>query len=145
MLDKQRSKRKPLNANASLILKALQQDQRPHSAYQLIDKLRDVGISAPPTVYRALDQLIATGNVHRLESLNAYVACARGHCQESFDAAFAICADCGSVEELADTSVAKAAANWAKKNKFALSATTLELRGVCEACRTSAACEAARG
>lgn len=134
-LNKHRSKRKPHNSNAKLVLSALQEDPRPHSAYELVDKLRDAGISAPATVYRALGRLIDAGSVHRLESLNAYVACTGGHCQEDCDAAFAICDDCGSVEELADAAVVKAAAAWAKNNTFMLSATTLELRGVCKACR----------
>lgn len=143
VLGKQRSRVKPRHTNAKLVLSALQQDQRPHSAYELVDKLRDVGISAPVTVYRALEQLIDAGRVHRLESLNAYVACTHGHCQENTDAAFAICDDCGSVEELADASVTKAAATWARKNRFTLNSTTLELRGVCQACRASS--EEARG
>ena len=101
--------------NAKLVLSALQEDQRPHSANELVDKLRDVGISAPVTVYRALERLIDAGSVHRLESLNAYVACTKGHCAENTNAAFAICEDCGGLEELADASVTKAAANWSQK------------------------------
>ena len=139
----QSAKKKPGNANASLVLSALQKDQRPFTAYELIDRLRDAGITAPATVYRALDRLIASGSVHRLESLNAYVACAHGRCHENNDAAFAICDDCGRVEELADASVTNAAASWAKKNTFTLSAATLELRGVCKSCRANS--KAAQG
>ncbi len=48
---------------------------RPVSAYEIIDSLRDKAILAPQTVYRSLDRLIASGAAHRLESLNAFVAC----------------------------------------------------------------------
>ena len=49
-----------------------------HSAYDLLDELRGKYPKiAPPTVYRALAALIESGQVHRLESLNAYVACQR--------------------------------------------------------------------
>ncbi len=34
-----------------------------------------MGADAPPTVYRALDFLMANGFVHKLESVNAFVAC----------------------------------------------------------------------
>lgn len=129
-----RKKRRSLESTASVVLAALQQDQRPYSAYELIDRLQGTGITAPPTVYRALEQLIASGRVHRLESLNAYVACSRGHCREKSDAVFAICDDCGSVDELADTSVLVAAADWAKKNAFALREVAFELRGRCVSC-----------
>ena len=45
-------------------------------AYDLLAELdRQGGAAKPPTVYRALDFLMAHGLVHRLESLNAYVGC----------------------------------------------------------------------
>ena len=69
-------------------------------------RLRPMGISAPPTVYRALGQLTARGLVHRLESLNAFVACA--HPRHGEGTAFAICGDCGVVEEFVDSDVSAA-------------------------------------
>ena len=51
--------------------------QKPLSAYDVIDALREDGRLAPPTVYRALQKLIDKGLAHRLETQNAYVACRR--------------------------------------------------------------------
>jgi Fur family zinc uptake transcriptional regulator len=65
------------------------------------DAVRGQGITAPPTVYRALNRLVDEGLAHRVESLNAYVACA--HSQHGEGAAiFSICQECGAVEEIDD-------------------------------------------
>ena len=49
-------------------------------AYDLLDRLRpEVGSPKPPTVYRALDFLSRLGFVHRVEALNAFIACDHGH------------------------------------------------------------------
>lgn len=143
-MNNRRTKRRSLNSTALLVLEALRSDQRPYSAYELMDKLRGNGVAAPATVYRALERLIAAGSVHRLETLNAYIACTRGHGEENCDVAFAICEGCGNVNEFSDISIAAAAANWAKANSFALDAVTFEIRGTCGACRTDAAADAAR-
>lgn len=52
----------------------------------------------PPTVYRALQFLVAEGFVHRIEQLNAFVPC-RVDCHDM--AAFLICDTCEHVEEYA--------------------------------------------
>jgi Fur family zinc uptake transcriptional regulator len=67
-------------------------------AYDLLDRLRpDVGSPKPPTVYRALDFLSELGLVHRVEALNAFIACDHGHVGHL--AEFFICEDCEKVEE----------------------------------------------
>ena len=115
-----------------LVAEALRAASRPLSAYELIDRLRNHGVSAPTTVYRALNRLIAAGQVHRLESLNAFVSCA-GDCQHG-TAVFAICGTCGTVAEFDDDVVAKRLAAWAHRAKFSLERTTIELRGRCGTC-----------
>ncbi|MGB2321810.1 MAG: Fur family transcriptional regulator, partial [Candidatus Puniceispirillaceae bacterium] len=64
-----------LTRNQTLVLEALASAGQPLGAYSLLDLLRDQGFKAPLQVYRALDQLISEGLVHRLESLNAWTAC----------------------------------------------------------------------
>lgn len=131
------SKRRPAQEQDQLIITALQQSGRPVSAYEIIDQLRDRATLAPQTVYRALDRLIASGSAHRLESLNAFVAC----CQTSHEgtAVFAICDDCGTVSEFAEPRAVEALANWAKRSKYAVRTMTLELRGRCASCSSRAA------
>ena len=51
---------------------------KPIKAYDLLELVRGgegAGAAAPPTVYRALDFLLANGFIHKLESVNAFVAC----------------------------------------------------------------------
>jgi len=67
-------------------------------AYDLLDKLKpERGSPKPPTVYRALDFLSRLGLIHRVEALNAFIACDHGHAGHL--AEFFICETCDSVEE----------------------------------------------
>lgn len=130
------TKRRPAQEQDKLIFAALRESGRPVSAYEIIDQLRDRAMLAPQTVYRALDRLIASGSAHRLESLNAFVACGQsGHQHEGQAAAvFAICDECGTVLEFAEPRAVEALAGWAKRSKYTVRAMTLELRGRCAAC-----------
>lgn len=115
-----------------MIVEALRGVGRPVSAYELIDRLRDKATLAPQTVYRSLDRLIAGGQAHRLESLNAFVACR--HPSHEGVAVFAICEDCGTVTEFDEPQAVERLHAWAKKAKFAVDQMTLEIRGRCRAC-----------
>ena len=66
----------PRGANHEQVYRVLRSARGPMTAYQILDAVRPKGISAPPTVYRALNRLMRDGLAHRLESMNAYVACA---------------------------------------------------------------------
>jgi len=131
------TKRRPAPEQDKMIADALRGVGRPVSAYELIDELRDQASLAPQTVYRALDRLIADGKAHRLESLNAFVACR--HPSHEGAAVFAICNDCGTATEFAEPAAVERLAGWARKAKFAVERMTLELRGRCHACTVRAA------
>ena len=52
------------------VLRLLCESEKPLSAYELLDRMRDtVRNPTPPTVYRVLDFLVEQGLVHKLESL----------------------------------------------------------------------------
>lgn len=122
-----------LTRNQSLVLDALRNDG-PVSAYSLLDQLREHGFRAPLQVYRALDKLIDLGMVHRLESINSFVACAKPHACEHGLVAFAICSDCGQVDEFVDEVVEDRLKGWAERTAFRLGRTTIEMRGTCATC-----------
>jgi Fur family zinc uptake transcriptional regulator len=128
------SKRRPAQEQDKLIFTALRESGRPVSAYEIIDQLRDRATLAPQTVYRALDRLIASGSAHRLETLNAFVACGQSDHQHQGAAVFAICDDCGTVTEFGERRAVEALAAWAKRSKYTVRTMTLELRGRCAAC-----------
>ncbi len=127
-----------LTRNQALVFEALRAADAPLSAYTILDRLRDDGLRAPLQVYRALDKLVEFGLVHRLESLNAFVACdhpaGEAHGESHGTVAFAICEECGNVTEFAQQEVAKRLQGWAEAEGFHPRSTVIELRGLCEAC-----------
>lgn len=105
----------------------------PLGAYALLDRLKGSNFKAPLQVYRALDKLVAFGIAHRLESLNAFVACAHRH-EEDGPTAFAICDVCGQVEEFIDPDIGRGLTRWSSKQPFRIAKVTVELRGLCGDC-----------
>ena len=127
-----------LTKNQTLVLNVLAASGTPLSAYAILDALRDEGLRAPLQVYRALDSLMAFGNVHRLESLNAFVACSHPKCGMHSNVAFTICEKCSNVSEITDEKLTSQLTELANKRRFSLSKSTIELRGLCSECQPSA-------
>ena len=128
-----------LTRNQELVLGALSAAPGPLSAYDILDKLRADGLRAPLQIYRALEKLVDRGLAHRLESLNAFVACADMHCHRKGLIAFAICESCGKVDEFADAVIEERLGSWAKNDGFKVERTTMEIRGRCSDCLQKAA------
>lgn len=128
-----------LTRNQELVLGALNASTAPLSAYDILDKLRTEGLRAPLQVYRALDKLVDRGLAHRLESINAFVACADAHCHRKGLIAFAICESCGKVDEFADEVIEERLGAWARSGGFKVERTTMEIRGRCAECLQKAA------
>jgi Fur family zinc uptake transcriptional regulator len=103
------------------------------SAYAILDRVRNAGISHPPTVYRALAELMQKGMVHRLQSRSAFIACDHGACDGKY--AFAICRKCEKVVEIPLSGKDQAALLALAPEEISPEQVTLELAGVCEACR----------
>lgn len=105
-------------------------------AYDLLDQLSTQHAAArPPTVYRALDFLIEQGLVHRIESQNAYVACACPEHAHGFQ--LLICRGCGHVEELHLDDISGQLAARAESKGFHVERQTIELQGLCTACQAA--------
>ncbi|MFC0338639.1 Fur family transcriptional regulator, zinc uptake regulator [Kushneria avicenniae] len=105
-------------------------------AYELLDLLSSEHASArPPTVYRALDFLLEQGLVHRIESLNAYVACPCPDHSRGFQ--LMICRHCGLVEEMHDHDTMARLEETAAGHGFRIERQTIELSGVCQQCQQS--------
>jgi Fur family zinc uptake transcriptional regulator len=125
--------RADLTRNQKLVLSALRDGAQPLSAYQLLDRLRPHKVTAPPTVYRALDKLMERGLVHRIETANTFVACAHGPHEE--DMALRVCRSCGAADEVPLGDLLDALKGRAGRDGFALDRLTLEIEGLCGACR----------
>ena len=126
-----------LTKNQTLVMGALSNADGPLSAYTILDKLRDDGFRAPLQVYRALDKLVEFGLVHRLESLNAFVACRHTECGDRGQTVFMICETCGKAIEITDSAISKRLKSLAGDVGFDLQKAAVELRGTCEACRAA--------
>ncbi len=106
---------------------------KPIGAYDILERLRDHGkIAAPISVYRVLDFLIEQRFVHRLATINAYMACVTP--EDPHAAQFLICQCCGSVTEISDPIIDKAIAEGAKTAHFQVSYPLVEIMGVCADC-----------
>ncbi len=128
---------KTLTRNQFLVLGRLRKAQKPLSAYDILDQLRSEGLKAPLQIYRALGALTSLGRAHRLESLNAFVACASNECNCSGLSAFAICDKCGKVDEFTDHVLGQRLEGWADNNGFNASHSVVEMHGTCAACSRS--------
>jgi Fur family transcriptional regulator, zinc uptake regulator len=128
-----------LTAPQQAALASLKTAKRPMSAYALLDQLREKGFNAPTQVYRALDRLMEHGLVHRLVSLNAYVACRHSAQHRHSTTAFAICDQCGQVDELADDGLNRSLARLTKGQTFSVTTPVIELHGQCAHCLEHAA------
>ena len=55
--------------NEKLVWDVLAVSKEPLKAYEILDTLKERGVRAPMTVYRALDGLEAKGHIHKLDGL----------------------------------------------------------------------------
>jgi Fur family zinc uptake transcriptional regulator len=115
------------------VLHLLLESEEPAKAYDLLANLDGEGSPKPPTVYRALDFLQEMGLAHKIESLNAYVAC--GHASHAHSAVFLICDRCGNVTEIQSDALHDALISQAKQRGFMVEQQTIEAHGFCEQCR----------
>ncbi|MEL6617638.1 MAG: transcriptional repressor [Pseudomonadota bacterium] len=115
------------------VLELLLQEHRALGAYAILDLLRDAGFgSQPPVAYRALDFLVEHGFAHKIERLNAFVACA--HPGESHSPAFMICRSCDAVAEAQSTPGKGALGAAARAAGFQIEKAVVEAEGLCPAC-----------
>lgn len=115
-------------------LSILLEHHRAIGAYELLERLDSEGLgSKPPVAYRALAFLVDNGFAHRIEKLNAYIACA--HPGEKHAPAFLICNGCGAVAETQLSVMAGKLAQTARNTGFEISHCIMEAEGQCPQCK----------
>ena len=103
-------------------------------AYDILELLNADGARAqPPVAYRALDFLTRNGFAHRIERLNAFVACAAP--DETHTPAFLICRSCDTVAETRPETAPMDGA--AARAGFAIESRVIEAEGICPRCRAA--------
>lgn len=115
----------------------LLQEHRALGAYDILDRLRAAGFgSQPPVAYRALDFLVEHGFAHKIERLNAFIACA--HPEARHAPAFMICRICDAVAEAQATPAKGALGAAADAAGFRIERTVIEAEGICPDCARKA-------
>lgn len=103
-------------------------------AYELLDLFRKHDPNAKPvTIYRALDFLMEAGLVHKIESLNAFIACLQAEAQHK--SAILICDQCKNAYEIDATLVYDSLFSLSEAVQFKPQCLTLELHGLCASCQ----------
>ncbi len=128
------------------VLEILLEEHRALGAYDVLARLQVEGLGAhPPLAYRALDFLVEHGFAHKLQRLNAFVACAdpdagahgaKGRSGEHRPA-FLICRKCAAVAEMDAGGVARALAGAAAAAGFRIETAAVEAEGLCPACQAA--------
>jgi Fur family zinc uptake transcriptional regulator len=121
----------PIGPNEQAVLGVLKHRRKPLSAYDILEGLHGTKMRAAVQVYRSLDKLAQQGLVHRLESLNAFVACHCAHGKSS--PGFMLCTCCGDVQEFDAGKSVSAAAGQIKD--FKIEIPRVELKGLCSHCQ----------
>lgn len=124
----------PLRESA---LRALWSSRRPIGAYDLRDQLsKTLGrkLSAA-SIYRTLEFLCSHGVAARIESRNAYVACA--HPGHDHTCMLFVCNSCGASSEVENTQLEQLLAANAKELGFSVDHRVVELSGSCADCRAA--------
>ena len=118
------------------VLTVILQSHEPCGAYSILETLATAAKPgakpAPPTVYRALEFLLDQQLIHRITSLNAYIACCRP--ARSHQGHFLICQVCRQAVELNSTDISEVINSAAQKQGFAVAHEGLEVFGTCAEC-----------
>jgi len=115
------------------VLELLLEQHRALGAYDVLERLSKEGLGFHPAIaYRALDFLITHAFVHKVERLNAYIACT--HPLKPHTPAFMICRACKSVAEAFSSPAKGALGRTAREAGFRIERTVVEAEGVCSDC-----------
>ena len=130
-----RNRKVRFTSSRETILRLIWTGHRPVGAYALIEQLAaEQGHRVlPPTVYRALDFLLAQGLIHRIASRNAFIGCPFP--EVPHHNLFLLCRSCGAVAECCAVPLDQAIAATAERAGFSVTGHNLEIEGLCHQCR----------
>lgn len=115
------------------VLEIIAAQEKPIGAYDILAALSEkMDRPGPPTAYRAIDFWIKEGFIHRIDSLNAFVACHSDHHHEGSQ--FMVCDSCGRVIEAHLCDLPQPLVDKAKTAHFKTTRWNIELHGTCAEC-----------
>ncbi|MGY0399953.1 MAG: Fur family transcriptional regulator [Ostreibacterium sp.] len=116
------------------VLSILTSNRQPLTAYALLDILKESNPkSQVMSVYRVLNFLQQKGLVHRIENLNAFMAC--NHLAERHSSQWLICQQCGKAEECILSAFRQGIEQLESETGFHVTIPTIELLGFCKHCK----------
>jgi Fur family transcriptional regulator, zinc uptake regulator len=116
------------------VLELIAKSSGPAKAYDILERLKhEHDSAAPPTVYRAIEFLLEHGFVHKVESINAFVACP--HPSGEHVAQFLVCDACGSATELESEQLPVMLKELAAAQSFKAEKLVVEVHGLCSSCQ----------
>ena len=117
-----------------IVFKTIAASQKPVGAYDILAEVgKTINNPKPTTIYRALDFFQEHGFVHKIESLNAFVACHAGHTHKGSQ--FMVCDECGNVAEIHLCEIPAELEDKMLDQGFTLQYWNTEIHGVCQDCR----------
>lgn len=131
LCDARRARMTPIRRR---VLEILLAEHKAMGAYDVLERLRRDGLAdKPPVAYRALNFLVDQGLVHRVEKLNAYVACDNPQAQHQ--PMFLICDTCQHVAERQNNLVEDLGTVIDAESGFQVQKMVFEAQGLCPSCQ----------
>lgn len=116
------------------VLEILLEEHKALGAYEILERLKAEGhANQPPVAYRALEFLTKAGFAHRIERLNAFVACTSPEARHA--PIFMICRACDAVAEAGSSRAGKNISDTAEQVGFTIDTIAIEAEGLCNACQ----------
>ncbi|MBT8156100.1 transcriptional repressor [Epibacterium ulvae] len=116
------------------VLEIMLEEHRAWGAYEILERLGAEGQkSQPPVAYRALDFLVKNRFAHKIERLNAFIACS--HPGENHAPIFMICRNCELVAEAHSEPYNGQLGQAARSAGFQIERTIVEAEGLCPKCQ----------
>jgi Fur family zinc uptake transcriptional regulator len=115
------------------VLEILLDSDRPVKAYDCMERMRGAGRRVTPaTVYRVLEFLLEHGLAHRVNALNAYMACADA--REAHPMIMLVCSGCGKTVEFSAPVLYGSMLDCAGDRGFSVDGGSIEIQGTCRDC-----------
>ena len=118
--------------NIDIVLTIIKKSSRPLTAYSILELFKSKKSVQPMTVYRALNDLIERGIIHKSNQNKTFLLCNHLH-NKKHNPAIAICKKCGDTEELKSNIFL----DFFKKNnikKYDFSTFKMEVLTTCKEC-----------
>ena len=85
--------------NTEIVFNIIKKSNQPLTAYAILELFKKKKIVQPMTVYRALNELMDKGEIHKSNQNKTFLLCNHSHAIEH-NPSIAICKKCGDTEEL---------------------------------------------